>query len=97
MSPVLPVTLLGCYFFQTMRSLLLLTTMKSNHSKKITTITSNIFPWRVDFSFKTLTINSPVFSEGFKAMWPIPISSFTYSLATSLCISQYLHPLAGVF
>ena len=36
-------------------------------------------------------------SSDLEAMLPTLISSFTYSLATSLHISQYLVPLAGVF
>ena len=36
-------------------------------------------------------------SSDLEAMLPTPISSFTYSLGTSLRISQYLVPLAGVF
>ena len=60
-------------------------------------MTSNIFSCRVHFSSKTLTINRPVLSSDLEAMLPKPISSFTYSLGTSLHISQYLVPLAGVF
>ena len=65
----------------------------------MTTVTSNIFPCWVHVSFKTLTINRRlVLLSDLEAMLPTPMSSLTYnSLATSLCISQYLVPLAGVF